>query len=69
LKAEGQDHNHFSPDYFTNGASWHAPDLAKSERAYRMAETVYNDNGRKIINLTPGTKLDVFEKGDWQEWL
>lgn len=69
LKAEGEDPNHFSPDYFANGAEWHAPDLAKSERAYRMAETVYNDNNRKIINLTPGTKLDVFQKGDWQSWL
>lgn len=69
LKAEGEDVNHFSPDYFTNGAEWHAPDLAKSERAYKMAETVYNESSRKIINLTPGTKLDVFTKGDWQEWL
>jgi len=64
----GEDVNHFHPAYFANGQKWHNPDLERSERAYQMARTVYDFEGRKIFNLTPGTKLDVFEKGDIAEW-
>ena len=66
--AYGKDKNHFHPDYFSNGQKWHNPDLAMSERAYKMAKTVYDYEGRKIVNLTPFTALDVFEKGDIAEW-
>jgi hypothetical protein len=66
--ARGDDVNHFHPDYFGDGVSWHTPDLVQSERAYQMAKTVYDFEGRRIVNLTPGTKLDVFEKGDIAEW-
>ena len=66
--AEGDDVNHFHPEYFSNGRKWHNPDLVQSGNAYHMAQTVFEHDGRKIINLTRGTKLDVFEKGDWQEW-
>jgi hypothetical protein len=66
--AFGEDVNHFSPDYFSNGNKWHNPDLAQSERAYRMAKTVFDADGRSIVNLTPGSDLHVFEKGDWREW-
>lgn len=67
--ATGADVNHFHPGYFSDGVKWHNPDLARSERAYRMAKTVYTHAGRKIINLTPGTALEVFEKGDYHAWL
>lgn len=66
--AFGKDVNHFHPDYFSNGQKWHNPDLRQSERAYRMAKTVYESEGRKIMNLTPFTALEVFEKGDIVEW-
>ena len=66
--AEGDDVNHFHPDYFGAGVKWHNPDLVQSERAYRMAKTVFDMDGRSIVNLTPGSALDVFEKGDWSEW-
>ncbi len=67
-KAEGKDVNHFHPDYFADGTLWHNPDLVQSERAYHMAKTVFDDDGRKIVNLTPGSKLDVFERGEIAEW-
>ena len=67
-QAVGDDVNHFHPDYFGDGVLWHNPDLVQSERAYKMAKTVYEHDGRKIVNLTPGTKLDVFEKGSIAEW-
>jgi len=66
--AWGEDTNHFHRDYFTNGQKWHNPDLANSERAFKMAKLVYENDGRRIVNLTPGTSLEVFEKGDWRKW-
>ena len=65
---EGNDPNHFDPDYF-KGARWNNPDLAQSERSYRMARTVYKHAGRKIINLGPDSELDIFEIGDISDWM
>ncbi len=66
--ANGKDVNHFHQDYFADGVLWHNPDLDQSARAYKMAKTVYDADGRSIVNLTRGSDLDVFERGDWQEW-
>ena len=66
--AEGDDVNHFHPDYFGDGRRWHLPDLVQSERAYRMAKTVFDMDGRSIVNLTPESALNVFERGDVKEW-
>ena len=60
--------NYFHPDYSRDVENWHKPDLVQSEKAYRMAKTVYDFDGRQIVNLTPGSALDVFEKGDIAEW-
>ena len=65
---QGDDPNHFSPDYF-KGTRWNNPDLANSERAYRLAEKAYRDAGRRIVNLTEGTAEQVFEKGTVAEWM
>ena len=67
-KMTHQDPNHFDPDYF-QGQWWNNPDLEQSELSYWMAEEQYRKDNRKIINLTAGTALDVFEKGDIKEWL
>jgi hypothetical protein len=64
----GDDPNHFDPDYFRD-QSWHNPDLEKSEEAYVMALDAYSAMGRYIINLTPNTALDVFEKGGLDAWM
>ena len=66
--AWGEDVNHFHPEYFSNGNKWHNPDLEQSERAYKMAKTVFEADDRQIVNLTTKTELNVFEKGDWREW-
>jgi hypothetical protein len=63
----GDDPNHFSPDYFRDTV-WNNPDLEKSERSYRMANDFYNQHGGKIINLTPNSALDVFEKGNIDDY-
>jgi hypothetical protein len=61
------DPNHFDSEYF-KGQLWNNPDLMQSEASYTMAEIAYTEHGRKIINLTEGTELNVFEKGDIKEW-
>ena len=61
LEAHGADENHFHPDYFSDGAKWNAPDLPMSEIAYSLANGYYKKDGRRIINASAKTKLDVFE--------
>lgn len=67
-RLDGDDPNHFDPEYF-KGATWQLPDLAKSEAYYRIARNVYANGGRRIVNLTEGSALDVFERGTIAEWL
>lgn len=64
----GDDPNHFDPEYF-KGALWNHPDLKRSEEAYRLAKDAFECDGRNIMNLGPDSALDVFPKGDMGEWL
>jgi hypothetical protein len=63
--SEGDDPNHFSTEYFGKGFKWQLPDLEASERAYRLAKTAFERDGRRIVDATIGGKLDVFEKVDY----
>jgi len=63
----GDDPNHFSPDYF-KGQVWNNPNLEKSAESFKAAKFFYEKDGRRIVNLTPGTALDVFEKDDIANW-
>ena len=60
--------DHFTPNYYDK--EYEIPPLKDDltlpyfEQAKRRFE--YED--RKIINITPGTALHVFEKEDWQSW-
>lgn len=63
----GEDPNHFDPSYFT-GKFWHTPDLERSNEFYKMANKAFVDAGRKIINLTPGSGTDAFEKQELKSW-
>jgi hypothetical protein len=64
LVAAGADPNHFDPGYFSDNKTWNAPDLEGSEKAYRIAKRVFEQDGRAIINITKGSALDVFEKDE-----
>ena len=68
LVSDRDDPNHFDPDYFGKGTRWNAPDLVHSTEAYQMAKKAYEDVGRNIVNLTPNSALEVFEKQTWQAW-
>jgi hypothetical protein len=63
--SNGEDPDHFSGSYFGKGFRWQLPDLEASERAYRMAESVFRKDGRVILDATIGGKLEVFEKVDY----
>jgi hypothetical protein len=61
------DPNHFDASYF-RGQDWNNPDLAQSEISYTMAKSVFEADNRKIINLTSGSDLKVFEFGDISDY-
>lgn len=65
VTSQGDDPNHFSPNYFGEGAKWQLPDLEGSERAYRIARKAYEATGRKVLDATIGGKLTVFPKIDY----
>lgn len=65
--SEGNDPNHFMPNYFAKGFKWQFADLEGSERAYRMALLAYTQAGRSIIDATVEGKLTVFPKVDYNK--
>jgi uncharacterized Rossmann fold enzyme len=65
IVSQGDDPNHFSPDYFGKGFKWQLPDLAGSERAYSMARAAYSIAGRRVLDATIDGKLTIFPKVDY----
>jgi hypothetical protein len=63
--SQGDDPNHFAPNYFGKGFKWQLPDLAGSERAYVLARDAYSRAGRRILDATIDGKLNVFPKVDY----
>lgn len=57
----GKDPNHFSDEYFSD-QKWDNPDLLKSEESYRVAKSIYEEDGRKIYDATINGSCEVFEK-------
>lgn len=55
---------HFSANYHKVGDVIGVPHSSYQIRAYELAKRVYEADGREIINISPGTKLDVFEQRD-----
>jgi hypothetical protein len=65
VTSEGDDPNHFAPDYFGKGFRWQLPDLDTSEKAYRLAKQAYEKAGRQVLDATVGGKLTVFPKVEY----
>ena len=61
--------NHFHPDYFGKGKTWHDPKLDNVEIAYKFYKLVYEHSGREVINCTVGGNLDVFKRGKLEDYL
>jgi len=67
VTSQGEDPNHFASNYFGKGFRWQLPDLAGSERAYRMAREAFRADGRQILDATVGGKLDIFPRVDYEK--
>lgn len=65
VTSQGDDPNHFLPNYFGKGVKWQLPDLDTSEIGYIMARDAYHSTGREVIDATVGGKLTVFPKVDY----
>lgn len=65
---KGDDNNHFDPNYF-KGMKWQLPDLAGSEKAYRLAKKHFTEDNRMILDATVNGKLDIFPKINFEEAL
>lgn len=60
--AQGEDENHFHPDYFGKGVTWQYPDLERSEQHYRIALQTFQEAGRRIFDATIGGCCTIFPK-------
>jgi hypothetical protein len=65
---KGDDNSHFDPNYF-KGMKWQLPDLAGSEKAYRLAKEHFEKNDRQISDATVDGKLNIFPKIKFEEAL
>lgn len=63
--SEGDDQNHFMPNYFGKGVKWQLPDLDTSEIGYTFAREAYQRAGREVVDATVGGKLNIFPKVDY----
>lgn len=63
--SEGEDPNHFMPNYFGKGVKWQLPDLDTSEIGYTFAQEAYRKAGREVVDATVGGKLTIFPKVEY----
>lgn len=60
--SQGEDPNHFHPDYFGRGKRWHDPQIPRMEAGFRKARLEYEKAGRRVFNATHGGKLEIFPR-------
>lgn len=65
VTSNSEDVNHFHPNYFGKGVKWQYPDLEGSEKSYLIAKSVYENDGRIILDATVDGSLEVFKKCDY----
>lgn len=65
----GEDLDHFNPSYWPEGSTAFQVDLKRMHAAFVAACTACDAIGVRIVNLTPGSKLDVFDVGTLSEVL
>jgi hypothetical protein len=65
IVSQGDDPNHFMPNYFGKGVKWQLPDLDTSEIGYALARDAYRNAGREVVDATVGGKLTIFPKVEY----
>jgi len=68
IDQDGDDHNHFNPNYF-KAKQWHAADVDNMEAMYRLADAAFLADGRVITNCTVGGHLELFPRADLASYL
>ncbi len=66
-KSYGDDPNHFDKRYFGKGKESNDPQLHKTILAYKEAKHFFKKEKRKVINLTKGGKLEVFDRLNYDD--
>ena len=66
ILSTADDPNHFHPDYFGKGFSWHVPLTERMELCYLKSKYAFEQSGKKIINATAGGHLEVFPRADFE---
>ena len=64
LKHQGEK-NHFHPDYRKPGETWTMPMMDEQKAAFTVAKKAIESAGGKVYNASRETKLDVFERVDF----
>ena len=59
--SEDEDPNHFFSSYF-RGKQWQGANVERMEEMYRLAYTIFQVNGREVVNATVGGDLEVFPR-------
>lgn len=67
ITSMGDDPNHFHPDYFGKGKVWKDPKLDRVLANYALAKQMFEADGRRIVNATPGGNLNLFERVPFSE--
>jgi hypothetical protein len=67
--ADGNDINHFTPDYYPEGAKYNAPRLDLLTRWHYLAKQTMDAEGVRVTNLTGGSDLHVYPMEYWYSWL
>jgi hypothetical protein len=57
--------NHFHPDYRKRGEEWTLPKLDVMAGEFAYARRVFETDGGRIINASRFSKLEVWERGDF----
>lgn len=65
ITSMSDDPNHFHPEYFGKGKVWKDPKLDRVLANYQLARSVFEEDGRRILNATPGGKLELFDRVDY----
>ena len=66
IRQSDRDESHFHPNYFPKGVKWQLPDLLRNEVAYQMAKDAFTQDGRIVLDATPGGKCPVFERIEYR---
>lgn len=53
--------NHFSKEYRKKGEVWNEPNLSLQEKGHILIKKYCDENGIKIFNLTPKSKLKIYK--------